>query len=354
MLYTYKYTENHIIEKLQQYIEFFFENMFHEDIVAFSDDLIHTDFKNIVKACDNLEDYLINVFDAYKQLDKMSQSLIIQGFRNNNLIEKLCVGEVEPIHYKDIPIPLRTHLDVLFKYLYKSVLNSNTFISQHCDMNSHFKASRELNKKYKFCPFCGLYPLNSKYSEKRDDYDHYLPKSKYPFNSVNFRNLVPICHECNTGYKKTKDPLFRDDDMAQRRKTFYPYDEFMDSMTFKLSVAEKGKIPIEDDQLIIDICSTLGKNQEVDAWNDIFEIKKRYIELIKDKIDCWIDDYLVEVYKKKKNDLEFDFKAAFDDYLNDLKELQPFIDQNFLRTVTFELLVSEYDFEKILKDTISA
>jgi len=353
MLYTYKYTENHDIEKLQQYIEFFFESMFCEDITVFSDDLIHIDFRIIVKECDKLEGLLKSIFEAYKQLDKKSQGLITQGFKNNNLIQKLCSGEVEPIHYKDIPPLLRTHLKDLFIYLYDGVLNTTAFTSQHCDMKSHFKASRELNKKYKFCPFCGLYRLNSQYDESRDDYDHYLPKTKYPFNSVNFRNLVPICHECNSKYKKTKDPLFKDDDITKRKKVFYPYDELMDSISFKLSVAEQGKLPITDDKLVIDITSALGRSEEIDSWDDVFEIKKRYIAEIKYKIDSWIDEYLVRIYKKKMNEPGFDFKATLNDYLNDLKE-QQFSDQNFLKTVTFELLASEYDFEEILNDTLSA
>lgn len=353
MLYTYRYTDNHIIEKLQQYIEFFFESMFREDVIIFSDDIIHIDFRSIVKECDKLEGLLKSVFEAYKQLDKKSQDLIKQGFKNNNLIEKLCSGEVEPIHYNDIPELLRTHLEGLFLYLYNGVLNTTAFTIKHCDMKSHFNASRELNKKYKFCPFCGLYRLNSQYDIGRDDYDHYLPKTKYPFNSVNFRNLVPICHECNSKYKKAKDPLFKDDDKTKRRKVFYPYDNLMDSMTFKLSVAGQGKIPIIDDDLNIEITSDLNRVEEIEAWDDIFQIKDRYISEIKNKIDSWIDDYLVRIYKKKINEPGFDFKATLNDYLIESKELQS-IDQNFLKMVTFELLASEYDFEEILNDTLSA
>ena len=353
MLYTYKYTENHIIEKLQKYIEYFFESMFNEDSVTFSNDLIHIDFRSLVKECDKLESLLKSVFEAYKQLDKESQSLISQGFKNNNLIDKLCFGEVEPIHYKDIPIPLRTYLEDLFIYLYKGVLNTTIFISHHCDMKSHFNASRELNRKYKNCPFCGLYRLNSHFDIGRDDYDHYLPKTKYPFNSVNFKNLVPICHECNSKYKKAKDPLFKDDDGTKRRKAFYPFDNLMDSISFKLIVAEQGKIPIIDDKLIIHISSALGRSQELESWDDIFKIKKRYLAEIKDKIYEWLNFFFIHIYKKERGKPEFDFNATLEEYLDDLRNFS-FTDQNFLKTITFELLALEYNLEEILNDTLSA
>ncbi|MFZ5988385.1 MAG: hypothetical protein ACOYWZ_14840 [Bacillota bacterium] len=350
MLYTYKYTENHVIESLHQYIEFFFKTMFKEEELTFTDNLIHQDFKCIVDACDKLSALLKDVFEAFKKLDKPSRDYIIEGFKNNNLIEKLCCGDVEPIHYKDIQDPLKTYLEELFTYLYNGVLSTSAYISNHCDMKEHFKASRELNKKYKYCPFCGLYRLNSKYDIKRDDYDHYLPKTKYPFNSVNFRNLVPICGECNTGYKKAKDLLFKDDDKSKRRKAFYPYDNLMDTIIFKLSIVSQGKLPIIDDELKIDITGSLNRNEEIESWNDVFEIKKRYAAEIKDKIQEWLSFFYIHIYKKEKDKPGFDFNVLLYEYLNDL-EYSLFTDQNFLRKAAFELLATEYDFEKILNDT---
>src|SRR5262249_35090214 len=38
--------------------------------------------------------------------------------------------------------------------------------------------------------------------------------------SINFRNLAPACHECNSTYKLSKDPMHC---AAGRRKAFYPY-----------------------------------------------------------------------------------------------------------------------------------
>jgi len=327
--------------------------MFKEEETTFTDNLIHKDFKGIVSSCDNLDALLKNVFEEYKKLDKHSRDCIIEGFKNNNLIDKLCCGEVEPIHYKDIPQPLRGHLEDLFKYLYNKVLNTSAYISNHCNMKEHFNESRELNRKYKYCPFCGLYRLNSNFDIKRDDYDHYLPKAKYPFNSINFRNLVPICNECNTKYKKAKDPLFKDDDKSKRRKVFYPYDTLIDNMSFKLSIVSQGKSYITDDDLSMEITSDLNRYDEINSWDDVFEIKKRYIAEIKDKIYMWLDSFIIHIYKKAKDKPGFDFNKLLDEYLNDLDYLR-FDEQNFLKKAAFEYLAAEYDLEKILNDTVSA
>lgn len=45
---------------------------------------------------------------------------------------------------------------------------------------------------------CQPCDINGVHHTKREAYDHYRPKPLYPFNSVNFRNLAPACHECIT------------------------------------------------------------------------------------------------------------------------------------------------------------
>ena len=61
--------------------------------------------------------------------------------------------------------------------------------------------------------------MKGTHHSKREAYDHYLPKVLYPFNSINFRNLAPACHECNSTYKLGKDPAHNP---AGRRKAFNP------------------------------------------------------------------------------------------------------------------------------------
>lgn len=53
----------------------------------------------------------------------------------------------------------------------------------------------------KTCPYCNencTYSIYDKGSGKmRAELDHFLPKSIYPFFSLSFYNLIPVCHNCN-------------------------------------------------------------------------------------------------------------------------------------------------------------
>jgi len=60
------------------------------------------------------------------------------------------------------------------------------------------------------CPLCGIRDVST--------LDHYLPKARYPLQSVNPKNLVPACRDCNTG---KLDKIFR----TKSEQTLYPYDE---------------------------------------------------------------------------------------------------------------------------------
>lgn len=60
------------------------------------------------------------------------------------------------------------------------------------------------------CPLCGIRVVST--------LDHYLPKARYPLQSVNPKNLVPACRDCNTG---KLDKIFT----SKSEQTLYPYDE---------------------------------------------------------------------------------------------------------------------------------
>ncbi|MBD8156010.1 HNH endonuclease [Pantoea agglomerans] len=60
------------------------------------------------------------------------------------------------------------------------------------------------------CPLCGIRGVAT--------LDHYLPKSRFPMHSVNPRNLIPACRDCNTG--KTNS-IFD----SRFKQTFYAYDD---------------------------------------------------------------------------------------------------------------------------------
>lgn len=89
-----------------------------------------------------------------------------------------------------------------------------------------------------YCPYCNQHgmsviPITSEISETEFtkallDLDHFLLKSKYPYLSVSFFNLIPSCMLCNARFKRTKE--FR---IATH---VHPYiQSFDDLFLFKLS-----------------------------------------------------------------------------------------------------------------------
>lgn len=65
----------------------------------------------------------------------------------------------------------------------------------------------------------------------RPEFDHFLPKSRYPFFSLSFYNLIPACHICNSNLKLASD--FNSLDYL------HPYAEsFDDALKFTVSFSK--------------------------------------------------------------------------------------------------------------------
>lgn len=98
-------------------------------------------------------------------------------------------------------------IEAFFSKLYSCGFFELAIVKENigADLKEHYKEFSSLNNM-PCCPFCGLLPMDSEYDPTREAYDHYLPASKYPFNSVNLRNLAPACYKCNSQNKGAKDP----------------------------------------------------------------------------------------------------------------------------------------------------
>ena len=72
------------------------------------------------------------------------------------------------------------------------------------------------------CPFCALEYFDAP-GAPREDLDHYLAVSRYPFAAANLRNLTPMGMKCNERHKGDGDILR--DEAGNRRQSFDPYVE---------------------------------------------------------------------------------------------------------------------------------
>ncbi len=112
-------------------------------------------------------------------------------------------------------------------------------------MNKLYKkfTSSVLGKKWfelagiETCPYCNrAYVFTLKNESVRPEYDHYYPKSKYPFLCISMYNLVPSCGLCN----RLKGPI---DTYDEGERVIYPFEEeFGYDVFFKLDPPQNGNL----------------------------------------------------------------------------------------------------------------
>jgi len=89
----------------------------------------------------------------------------------------------------------------------------------------------------KICPYCNRsYVFTLKGENVRPQYDHFFPKSKYPYLALSMYNLVPCCSICNSA--KSDENTY---DALNNEETYiYPFrDEYGNQINFRLAGQNK-------------------------------------------------------------------------------------------------------------------
>lgn len=347
MLFPYTYVP-HQMEKMQAFIDFIFHEVwckapvglvFHPDLFAGNSDLkeVMSEFGFSAKAAERGKTFYKDVKEIYELFAPLSAQEIDQlkrWYQGNNDLEKVCANDpaTQLGRYADIAVNhknLADQLGFFFKELYsQSLLGLAALRKKIGDIDDHYQAFVQTNKAGK-CPFCGINDLLGEYHSKREAYDHYLPKALYPFNSINFRNLVPACHHCNSSYKTSKDPAYTPKDPARavhRRAVFYPYKTTPHSIQLQIDLQHSDI----DKLTLADITLQFGPaaiTQEIDTWKEVYDIEERYKSKLCTESDgkAWLTQVLDEWRELGKDPQDFLKTLAFN------TERRPFTDCNFLK-----------------------
>ena len=348
MLFPYQYVP-HSMEIMQSYIDFIFYEVWcrakgrtYDIDVLFAD---NQELREMITELDGKKPKGANffltglqeIFNDFKILSNKDIEQLKHCYQSNNCIEHLCIGDpsVTPCTYKtisdlsansDLSDKLALHLGQFFKSLYSLSLQPVSMRIGHID--DHYKLFMTQNSIGK-CPFCGIQDLKGIYHSKREAYDHYLPKTHYPFNSINFSNLVPTCYTCNSSYKHTKDPVRTV--RNGRRKAFYPFTSRKYQIDIKISLRHKDYANLLPDDIDIKFGPD-ELSEEIRTWKEVYEIEERY----KAKC-CSMSDgkaWIVEVLDESQNIgftpqeyLSFKLKTAYK---------QPWTDCNFIKKAFLE------------------
>lgn len=273
---------------------------------------------------------LAEIYLILKQKPRAAK-LLRRAVLNNNRIYELCANKLQPVTYDEIGAsypelvgPIRLFCDKLYDEFAET-----EFAKEHfSDLRTYYDSVVENDT---LCHCCGVGMVLNKFHAHRSALDHYLPRSIYPFVSINCKNLVPICDVCNSKYKLAENTLFVLDELHRPRRVraFFPFRADPPDIKIELNLKAVGDLP----QLVrekIDLKLLGGTYQDaVDNWCRIFGIEDNYKAIYSSKsINEWAEDVLLA---KERNPEEYQMIRR------NVKK-RPFNDQNFLRISVFDYL----------------
>lgn len=236
----------------------------------------------------------------YSKLNNNVKREIFDSFFTNRKIESICKGKIKPISYSDISDPIMSLLKEIDTYLYESALMLDKL--KFSKKEYYDGVVSQTSNHFYVCPFCGIEKIESEHSDIRDDFDHYLVRSKYPFTSINRFNLVPMCKKCNQNYKKRKD-------ITDYTQVFFPFD--IQVMSYE----------IDFDGSKVGINSPVNRT-EIFSWNEIFKVLDRSLRQIEQFGAVWFENDIQDIIKTYNQEIEVVLLSQAQKYKNNIFELR--------------------------------
>jgi hypothetical protein len=287
----------HQMEKMQKFIDFIFFEVWCKanSTLIYSLDL----FDPLTELWELMRDFTFDIDPPlgakffYEHVESIYKEFTlltpheIDSFKSwyiaNNDIIKICANDptTQIARYIDIQVKhpkLSKLLASFFRGLYdNSLLSLSALKSKIGSLKEHSLAFFTINNIGK-CPFCGINDLKGVHHTRREAYDHYLPKYRYPFNSINFYNLAPACNECNSVYKLSKDPAHhpkKPSIPSQRRKFFHPFSSTHHVIDLQVTFqhANMDNLKPKDIDLVFGPSNIA---EQIDTWKDVYGIEERY------------------------------------------------------------------------------
>lgn len=325
MLRTYKPLDNHTIFIYQTYVQNLICEVWSNAIEGQScQDLLSVEFEMIYLARDWVKITLDEIYEICKGLSDDERAAIREAFFINNDIESLCEGLSIPIGLNTLHVVVEQKMKPFLVRFYNELINSK----EKLDYYNHLV---ENNSNYDFCPCCGLIRIESTESPFREDNDHYLPKADYPFASVNFTNLPPLCSKCNKKWKTVKNPF------ENGRISFYPFKPLEKEFEISVRINDSDStdyLELNEQEVAIGFNNDANK---VDTWNWLFGITTRYNEEIRQfsKTELRILANRFKRNEERKQDMTYGevLNDAIEDYDIDKYDDRKFLKAPFLREI---------------------
>lgn len=277
---------------------------------------------------------LNEAFVICKTLNRKQIKLLKTAVHNNNKIRELCNGTIQPVKYEQIQAinaDLKKAIKLFCDSLYDDCTKLKPFYETYEDLNKYYKT---IVKKSSVCKCCGIHKVLTQFHTHRSALDHYLPRKHYPFNSLNFRNLIPICDICNSKYKLSEDTLYITNNKGKRNESktrtiaFYPYSRTIHDIEIDITFTKNFDSTIEPKDIEIEL-TCAGNTDKLSSWDRIFGIKENY------KAECCTDE--MRMYYEEQYIADRNFGKTHEQYI-ELLTRNKYGDLNFLKIPFLEAI----------------
>lgn len=329
--YSFTYSKIHRIQSFVNHV--LLDVIFRADKLAnpnFSSALVLLKYRGLIDGVNHayILNPLIQAYQICKGLNRFQLKTLKRAVHCNNKIRELCNGGIEPVKYDEIEKidpDLKDALKTFCDFLYDESIDKAPFYSTYEKIDGYYK---KMVKRSSLCRCCGINKVLTQYHTHRSALDHYLPRKYYPFNSINFKNLFPICDICNSKYKLSEDPLYKTENKGKKNesktrvKAFYPFRRTNLDIDISIKFLKLKSIKtLEPENIDIELKCT-GYDEQVESWDRVFGIKEIY------KAECCTDEMLS--YYEEQYMAEMINGKTHLDYI-DLLKGNKYGDSNFLK-----------------------
>lgn len=289
--------------------------------------IVPDEYREQLKQKRGLRDRLKTYTDALQTLPDAEQENVLETLVRQNQLRRLFDGRRTCHRIDGLPEAIRDPAKKLFEFAFG-------LLSDLKIRDTHYQSIYDSCDE-KLCPFCGLEYFDAPGAPREDD-DHYLPKSHYPYAAANLWNLVPMGHKCNSRYKKTIDPIMNEGGV--RRRALNPYGGQCFSISFDGTVMTQAPAELDFTWNI----EFVPAMEEAETWNAIFDLRTRYErDVLKCHWEKWLDQFSHFAEAKNVSD-DASLREALEKYCR-IQRKSGLDDRAFLKAAFYELVLEEWD-----------
>ncbi|PKH49529.1 hypothetical protein CXF68_01965 [Tenacibaculum sp. Bg11-29] len=269
---------------------------------------------------------LLDIYDLCRELSDVERNDIVNAFKNHNDIENLCNGNVT-LFVKPLSYVVEVKMKPFFVDLYEEYSERKTLKLVYGSKADYYNKLYEENR-FVDCPCCCLDVFEPEESGKREDFDHYLPKSVIPFASVNYNNLVPLCHKCNRTYKSDTNPI------KDKKICFYPFEGKNNNVNVTIELDDDIENPIRELRLSGDDI------EKIKTWDKVFSMTTRYRN-----VSNQIKPSFLRRLKRRNRARNETIEETCKYFINEYQEDNDiYLDKKFLKVPIMEAILKDEDF----------